>query len=66
MHGQPSMAIWAGSDENSGCCEREPGLHAQLYFHTILDDVAILDPTRFRVVIIFIFINDIMMSMIAE
>ena len=46
----PSIAIWAGNNENSGDCGAEPGPYAQLYFHTILDNVAMLDPTRFRVV----------------
>eukprot|EP01084_Bolivina_argentea_P281133 480969_1 len=50
MQHHPSIAIWAGNNENSGDCGREPGPYAYLYFATILDNVAILDPTRPRVV----------------
>ena len=46
----PSIALWAGNNENSAYCSKEPESYSKLYFHTILDNVANLDPSRPRVV----------------
>lgn len=46
MQTHPSIAIWAGNNENSAYCNNNVQAYIDLYWTTILNNVTALDPTR--------------------
>ena len=45
-----SIAIWSGNNEDEPRCKQNPEAYSKLTFGTVLDNIAILDDTRARMV----------------